>query len=133
MPKITILLGVLLILLGLVAYFGLQEPGGPRSMTAMIPAFLGLPLLVLGALASSRPHFRKHAMHAAVVLALLGFLGTAKGLISALGWMMGNPPEHPTRIAVQAITGVLCVLFVALCVRSFIAARKARDAGIVIA
>ncbi|MGB7158797.1 MAG: hypothetical protein WBD40_12060 [Tepidisphaeraceae bacterium] len=128
MPKITILLGVLLIMLGLVAYLGLQEAGQPRSITAMIPAFLGLPLVALGAIAL-KPHLRKHAMHAAVVIGLLGFLGTAKGLIGALRWIMGTAPEHPTRIAVQAITGALCAVFVALCIRSFIAARRARAGG----
>ena len=61
MPKITIGLGILLILLGLGGYFGTDA----KSFTALIPAFVGVPLLLLGCLAL-KDNLRKHAMHAAV-------------------------------------------------------------------
>lgn len=128
MPRITIVFGALLIVLGLIAYFGMQEPGA-RSVTALIPAFVGLPLLVLGLVAEVKPTTRKHTMHAAAALGTLGLLGTAGGFIKALQWMGGTVPERPAAVRVQAIMFVMSVIFVILCVRSFIAARRAREAG----
>ena len=128
MARITTVFGALLIVLGLIAYFVMQEPGS-RSMTAMIPAFFGLPLLVLGLIAQAKPASRKHTMHAAAMLGVLGFLGTAPGVIKAIKWMGGTVPARPAAVQVQVIMCVMCAAFVAMCVRSFIEARKARQAG----
>ena len=128
MPRITIVFGAVLIVLGLVAYFVMQEPGN-RSMTAMIPAFVGLPLLVLGLIAQAKPASRKHTMHAAAALGTLGFLGTVPGVIKAIQWMGGTVPARPAAVQIQVIMCVLCAAFVAVCVRSFIEARRARQAG----
>lgn len=130
MAKATIAFGVILILLGLVGYLGWQQLGAERqSPTALIPALFGVPLVVLGALAAAKPGLRMHAMHAAVVLGLLGFLGTISGLIKAFQWLAGTPPQRPAAVAIQAIMSVLSAIYVALCVRSFIAARRARRGG----
>ena len=128
MARITTVFGALLIVLGLIAYFVMQEPGS-RSMTAMIPAFFGLPLLVLGLIAQAKPGSRKHTMHAAAMLGVLGFLGTVPGVIKAIKWMGGTVPARPAAVQVQVIMCVMCGAFVAMCVRSFIEARKARQAG----
>jgi len=128
LARITTVFGALLIVLGLIAYFVMQEPGS-RSMTAMIPAFLGLPLLVLGFIAQAKPGSRKHTMHAAALLGVLGFLGTVPGVIKAIKWMGGTEPARPAAVQVQVIMCVMCAAFVAMCVRSFIEARKARQAG----
>jgi peptidoglycan/LPS O-acetylase OafA/YrhL len=132
LAKVTVLIGALLIILGLAAYFGMQEPGA-RSMTALIPAFFGLPLLVLGLVAAARPQTRKHTMHAAAALGTLGLLGTVPGVIKAIQWVGGTPPQRPAAVQVQVVMFVLCAIFVGLCVRSFIAARKARQAGLPLA
>ena len=58
MAKITIGLGLVLIALGLGSYFGT----GQASVTALIPAFFGLPLLLLG-LVALKERMRKNAMH----------------------------------------------------------------------
>ncbi len=129
MPQLTILFGVIFIILGLAGFFGWEQLGAQKqSATALIPAFFGIPIAILGAVAMAKPGARKHAMHAAVMLGLLGFLGTIGGLIKAIQWMAGTAPERPAAVAIQAIMAVLCAIFIALCVRSFIAARKARDA-----
>ncbi len=128
MARITIVFGALLIVLGLVAYFVMQEPDA-RSPTALIPAFFGLPLLVLGLVAQAKPESRKHTMHAAAALGTLGFLGTMGGVIKAIQWMGGTVPTRPAAVQVQVIMCVLSVIYVALCVRSFIAARRARQMG----
>ena len=59
MPSITRTVGFLLVLLGVVGYFGT----GRASVTALIPALVGAVFLVL-ALVARNPDARKHAMHA---------------------------------------------------------------------
>ena len=73
MPLLTITVGSILVLLGLGSYLAF----GRTSVTAMIPAFFGLPLLGLGFMALYA-NLRKHTLHAASVLVLIGFLGTVQ-------------------------------------------------------
>ena len=116
MALTTILFGLLLTLLGLGGYF----LTGTSSFTALIPAVPGLLLLVLGFLARSDA-VRKHAMHAAAAVALLALVGTLVSLFT-------TPPGIRSAIALysQVATVLLTGLFVVLCVRSFVAARRAR-------
>jgi hypothetical protein len=116
MASTTILFGVLLTLLGLAGYFLTAT----TSVTALIPAVFGLLLVVLGGLARSES-IRKHAMHAAAVVALVGCAGALFSLLRA-------PLATRPAMAVfsQAAMVVLTAVFVGLCVRSFIAARRAR-------
>ncbi len=118
MASTTIVFGVLLALLGLGGYL----LGSAASVTALIPAFFGLPLMVLGFLARSES-MRKHAMHGAATLALVGCAG-------ALFSLMRTPtgPRSPVATFSQAAMVILTAAFVALCVRSFRAARLARAA-----
>ena len=119
MASTTIVFGVLLTLLGLGGYL----LAGGISITALIPAFFGVPLVVLGVLARS-DSARKHAMHAAAALALLGWAGAVFSL-------MRTPagPRSPIAAFSQSAMVVLTAIFVVLCVRSFIAARRARTSG----
>jgi len=116
MASTTILFGLLLIVLGFGGYF----LTGTSSFTALIPAAFGLLLLVLGFIARAESA-RKHAMHAAAAVALIGFLGA---LMSLLRTPMGLRPGAAvfSQVAMVLLTGV----FVALCVKSFIDARRAR-------
>lgn len=124
MPALTIAFGAVLIALGVAGYF----LTGRQSVTALIPAFAGVLFLVLGIVAQ-KPGARKHAMHVAAALALLGFLGTITGVIKVIRMLGGEEIARPAAARSQAIMAVLCLLFLVLCVRSFIAARRARKAG----
>ena len=74
MARLTITIGILLTLLGVAFYVGLTVAAGTHpSVTALIPAFAGLPILLLG-VAALKESIRKHAMHGVSLLALLGFL-----------------------------------------------------------
>lgn len=119
MPYVTMALGSLLFLIGVGFYFGT----GATSVTALIPAFLGIPIEIAGLLAL-REGWRKHAMHAAVLLALLGFLGSARGLVQLPALLGGAELARPAAVAAQSITAALCLLFVGLAVSSFIRARR---------
>ncbi|MHC4093295.1 MAG: hypothetical protein ACYSVY_24000 [Planctomycetota bacterium] len=123
MAKITIGLGLVLIALGVGGYFGT----GRASVTALIPAFFGLPLLLLGLAALKQP-LRKHAIHVAVVIGLLGIAGTARGLMKLPALLTGGELARPGAVAVQAAMATVCFIYVLLCVRSFIKARRAAAA-----
>lgn len=121
MPKITILFGGLLIVLGVGFFVGT----GSTAVTALIPAFFGVPVALLGAVAAQGSEkVRMHTMHAAVMITLLGALAGlgmgAKTLIAGGRTVAGVE---------QVLMGVICVVHVVLSVRSFIAARKARQAA----
>ena len=83
MSTLSIVCGILLILVGLAGYIH-GTSTGHGSVTALIPAFIGIPLALLGVIAGIKDGWRKHLMHVAVVIALLGFIATAGRLISKL-------------------------------------------------
>ncbi len=119
MPRQTINFGMIFIMLGLYAYFGISS----ESITALIPAFLGVPMLILGWVAQNEKHL-KLAMHSAAVLAFLGFVGTVSGLFKFFRMLGGEEFERLSAIIIQAIMAVLCLVFLILAVKSFIDARK---------
>ena len=124
MIRLVSLFGLLLTGLGLLAYFGFAA-AAERSWTALIPAFAGVPLLVCGWI-GRREHVRKHAMHAAMVIALLGVVLPLGRLIPVSiknGFVFDS--KSGTMIAMSALSFVLLVLGV----RSFIAARRNPEAG----
>ncbi len=124
MANVTIGLGIVLLALGLGSYFG----SGRTSVTALIPAFFGLPLLALGCVAL-KENVRKHAMHVAVAISLLGCVGTVRGLAKLPRLLTGGEVERPTAVAIQSAMSVLCGVFVLLCVWSFIKARRGDASG----
>ena len=125
MAKLTIVFGILLIALGATAFVLLGHH--PHTL---IPAAFGLLLAIFGALANSPdPKRRMLFMHIAVTVGLLGFLGTIPGIIGIIKMAAGQAVARPDAAKVQAILGTLCLIFVLLCVRSFIAARRARLAA----
>ena len=121
MAKLTIVYGVVFILMGLFGYFGISS----ESITALIPTFFGIPMLILGWLGLNEKYL-KHAMHGAAVLVLIGFAGTVSGLIKFFKMLGGVELERPAAVTVQTIMSVLCLVFLVLAVKSFIDARKNR-------
>jgi hypothetical protein len=123
MPILTIAFGGLLLVLGILGYVltGSQHP------TALIPAAFGLAFDLLGSLCVIAPAARKHFMHVAAALGLIGFFGTISGLIGLARWVAGTEPAQPAAVISKSIMSVLCVIFVGLCVRSFIQARRNRQ------
>ena len=64
-------------------------------------------------------------MHAAVAVGLLGFVGAARGFLQVPAILSGDEVERPTATAVQIAMSLVCLVFVVLCVRSFVKARRA--------
>lgn len=121
MPRIIFIFSAIFILLGVGAYLGT----GSQSWTALIPAIFGLLLGLAGGFSLKS---LKHGGHVAALLGVLGFLGSVKGLIKLPALLAGGPIERPAAIIAQAIMAVLCVVFIALCVKSFIDARRGKKA-----
>jgi hypothetical protein len=121
MANVTIGFGAALAALGLGGYFGT----GRTSLTALIPLLFGLLLMLCGALARQESR-RKHAMHAAAVLGLLGVLGPLRVLPQMVTLLGGGTVAHPAAVYAQLAMLVICAVFLVLCIRSFVAARRAR-------
>jgi hypothetical protein len=122
MAKVTLIFTVLLCSLGLAGFYG---TGGIHK-TALIPSYFGLALGVFALLANSANEKRRALfMHINVTIALLGFLGAAGRAI--YGYVHASSQgTSPDMIALgsQLAMAVLLLIYVLLCVRSFIAARR---------
>jgi hypothetical protein len=126
MAQISILFGVLLTVLGIVGFVVTDA----KSYTALIPVIFGSILELLGVLVLLKPDWRKHLMHAAALVALIGLGGSTPGLIGLIKWgINGAVPDRPAAAIAQSIMAGLMLIYLILCIRSFIAARKARQAG----
>lgn len=123
MTRLTAIVGAALVLTGVLAFVLTAT----SSVTALIPAFVGGLLLICGAIAS-RPALHRHGIHAALVVALVGALGSLMNVIK-IGQLFDGSATRPVAIITSLILFVLCAGYVALGVRSFVAARKARTAG----
>jgi len=110
MAFLTLLAGVAMVAIGIGFYSG-------DSITSLIPAFIGLPILICGALAFN-PDFRKWAVHIAIVIAVLAVI--------AVSMRMPKAFDAGGSILASHILSLLAMLaYIALCVRSFIKARQA--------
>lgn len=120
MHKLALGIGLILVAVGIVGYIG----SGMASWTALIRSVLGLIIAGLGGLALWRPGARKHAMHAAAAVALLGFLGAIQWT-PAFFALLGGAAVNPWPATAHTITAILTAIFVAAAVYSFIQARRA--------
>ena len=130
MPAVSVVFGLLLIALGVWGYWGdvlglwvllgFQPPDG-KSITALIPAAVGILLAVCGLLAFKESRL-KHAMHGAAMIGLLGF-------VAALGRILMTGKVEGVSGVSLTVMSLLCGVFVALCINSFIQARRRRAAA----
>ena len=120
MPTIANVCGLLLILTGVAGYF--LADLDDRSLTAFIPSLVGILLLITGIWAGAAPNSRKHLMHAAAVIGLLGAI-LAGG---RLGMVLATGGGSPLSIGAVTVMFAICLIFLILCVRSFRAARRNR-------
>lgn len=115
MPALTALIGALLTANGLVAYFASDSD----SATALIPSVIGV-ILLLAAVIARNDKARPHAMHAALLVAVIGILGSFMPIFTS---------DSTIAIVSSVVMLVLLVVLIVFGVRSFIAARQARQAS----
>lgn len=119
--KASLSAGIALIVVALIGYLG----SGLDSWTALIPSFIGIPILICG-LRARNPDKLKGAMHLAAVFALLGLLAPLGRLI---------PLITKGEFQLSLVTGSLLAMalisgaFLVFCIKSFRAARLARTKG----
>jgi hypothetical protein len=120
MAKMTVGFGVLLLAVSLGFWFAMGH-----ATAALHPAGLGLFIAICGALAiTENPKRRMLWMHIAVTLGLIGFLIT--GINAVLEVIKGTSGVDPLAFDERVVAALICLVFVGLCVRSFIAARRTR-------
>lgn len=119
MPGTTRIFGMLLVVLGVASY----SLTGRTSLTAMIPAFFGAAFLLCAMIARRGDAARRHAMHVAVAIGMVGLLAS---LARALPAALRGDGSRPAVMA-QLAMGALLLVYVALGVRSFVEARRARQ------
>jgi ascorbate-specific PTS system EIIC-type component UlaA len=121
MPSTTIVSGILLILIGIAGYiFSIFD--GNTSLTALIPAAFGFLLVILGIIATSSEDLRKHLMHTAVIVGVIGFLIPTARLISQM-----NNLKISLAVLSQALMALVCLFYVILSIQSFVNARRNRE------
>ena len=125
MPRVTICFGIVLVIVGFLGAY-LASIEGAKAGTALIPAYFGAPLVILGVLGFT-DKLRMHVMHAAVLIALIGF--AVPGFMVFKTFLAEGPPARPLAFAMQGIMAVTCAGYVFLAIKSFLAARKARAAS----
>ena len=125
MARLTLGFGLALIVLA----FGFYGGTGWTHKTALIPAFPGLVLAICGGLTLAKPNARKHAMHVAVAIAALGFLAVLRAVPAFFTLLTGGSVDRPAAVIEQVLMGVICLVYVLFGVKSFIDARRARQAG----
>jgi peptidoglycan/LPS O-acetylase OafA/YrhL len=126
MARVTYVFGVLLILVGLVGYFAT----GSAHPTALIPTWFGVALGIGGFLAISPSESRRKLfMHINVTLGLVGLIGAIASALHGYehARSLGMDPDYKALTA-QLTMAVLLLVYVNLCVRSFIQTRRSRQA-----
>ena len=122
MTGLAFAVGGILTASGLIAYFASDA----SSMTALIPAALGV-LILITAFVSRAPKARRHALHAALAIAVLGIAGTAMNVMK-LGELFAGTAERPNAVIASTVTFVVLLVFLGAGIASFVRARRYRAA-----
>ncbi len=122
MAKVTLIFALLMVALGLASYLGT----GSQYPTALIPTWFGVALAIFGFLAISPSESRRKLfMHINVTIGLLGFVGAAwRALQSYAHARSASIEPNHIALASQAAMAGLMLIYVLLCVKSFVDARR---------
>ena len=123
MAKMTLVFALILIVMGVAVFVAT----GSHAPTALIPAYFGILLGILGLLANS-PNSRRRMlfMHIAVTVGLIGFIFPGwRGVGDLVAQARGHAILQAAMKEELAMAGI-CLVFVLLCIRSFITARRER-------
>lgn len=123
MPTLAIVFGIILNAMG----FGAYVASG--AYTSLIPAGFGTIIFLSGLISVFAPKIRMHLMHVAALVGLLGTLGGLGMGLPKLGALLSGTAARPLASGMQIAMGVVCLIFLVLCVKSFIDARRARKSG----
>jgi hypothetical protein len=126
MTTAGIFIGAILMLIGVAGYvYGMNV--GHASPTALIPAVFGLLIAILCIIGRANENLRRHVMHVAVLIGLLGF-------VLPLGRIILNYEKFSMSAATisQLAMAIVCLLFVLAGVQSFTSARRERRVEVIV-
>ena len=109
---ITLIYGLFMVIWA----FSISIIAESSSLTSLVPAFIGGPLILIGFISMFKPKLKKALMHIAVLIGILAFLG---GLDFFRG-MFNNYYAGLSKLMLL-ITGFVYVYF---CVQSFLFVRR---------
>ena len=119
MHRWTILFGLLLVAIGLGGYYFADA----KQPMALIPAVLGIAMFVCGVVAAQGA-MRMLAMHVAALIGMIGFVGPMVTIFNDI-----TNTANTAEVLAKGLTSALCLMFVMMCINSFLEARRARKAG----
>tara|TARA_B100000029_G_C16766210_1_gene663739 strand:- start:31 stop:468 length:438 start_codon:yes stop_codon:yes gene_type:complete len=123
LPFTMAISGLLLITMGVYFYL---FPENEQSVTALIPAAIGMGLLIPGIITITAPHNKKHAMHAGATFALIGTLGGLMGISDFISYFTAGVDLERATIARMAML-LLCGETLVGSIMSFRLARIKRE------
>jgi len=118
LPARALWTGVFLILVSTLAVMSTS-----LTPTALIPGALGLTIALLGIWANRSPAQKNLAMNIALGLAVLGILGSLRGIPGFITILSGGTVERPIAAMAQFATVFICLGFV---VRFWVERRRKR-------
>lgn|GEM_PF-1936355 len=116
MPRTGKVIGLLLIFIGLVAWYW----SGSSNFTLIIPALFGLIFFGLGFLAEKSPDLISHALRASLLLSVFGVFSAFGGLAAIFKALTGTPVTYPVSTYTQALMAILCLYYLITGTRSLI-------------
>ncbi|MGC4151799.1 MAG: hypothetical protein QM628_01810 [Propionicimonas sp.] len=116
----TFIAGGVLVVVGVIAYVA----SGAVSLTALIPSGLGA-LLLVAAVIARNPKLRRHSMHVAMLVALIGIVATSMNTLR-LGEVFAGTAERPWAVIASALTFVTLLVYLGFGIASFVQARRDR-------
>lgn len=119
-PKVPFWNGVGLTILGIWSYFGT----GTTSITALIPTFFGIALLLL-AVAVGRARLRTPALYGVLLVALLGLAGSIGGVPDFVRVLFGVVVERPVAASAQGAMVLFCAGLTLVALRVLLEERRA--------
>lgn len=124
LAKLTLVVALILIVLGVIVFVAT----GSHAPTALIPAYFGIVLGICGVLANTWDSKRRMLfMHIAVTIGLVGAIFPGwRAVGDLITRMHGQAVLRPVAMEEELAMAVICLVYVLLCVRSFIAARRER-------
>lgn len=120
MENISMIYGIFLIIWAL----GVSILSDSQSITSLIPAILGLPILIFSFFAKKLPERKKLFMHIVVLIGFILFLG---GLDFIRGLIQGNIFVNLWASSSKLMMMISGLLFIILCAKSFVFNRKNKD------
>lgn len=104
--RLGIVLGIALIVLGIGAY-ALSDF---VSLTALIPAFFGALVAILSLVGYRQPDRQRLAAYGIGLLAVLGVLGSTRGIPDMIALITGGTVDSPIAVVSQGAMIAVCVV-----------------------